>query len=549
MDKSKAGLSKQRYRKGLDRKQGILLPPTMEEMVGADSPARVIDAFVDSLDMENLGFTHTQRRPQGIAGRPSWEPAHMLKLYLYGYLNRIRTTRKLQNECKRNLELIWLLGGLQPKYRAIAYFRADNEKGIRRVFRQFVVMMKSWDLIGGELLGVDGSKLRAVNSKKNNFNPRKIERHLKYIDEKIDEYLKQLDEQDKQENKEKHIKVQKCLDDLEIRKQKYQALEEQLKQNGDTQVSTTDPESRQLIIRGQVTEVAYNAQATVDDKHNLPIDYKALNTNDSKILPTMAKRAKDILQGEEFDLLADKGYHDSEGLQKCKDMKVTTYVAPAEYKHNKPVPTPGYSSKQFVYNTENDTYTCPQGEILTTNGNWYKKQNRNSTVMIKRYRTKACRNCPARQYCTTAPLDRGRWIERSQYQKAVEENDLRVKREKEKYRRRQAMVEHPFGVIKRQWGYDHVLVKGLGKVDAELGLIFAAYNLRRLMTIFGAKELIARLLTFFGQIRQILERYDKLKIFRVLLFSQILNLSYSLILPIFDLQQNQYEPKLNFCTN
>ena len=514
MDKSKTNLPKQRYKKGLDRNQGVLLPPTLEEMVEMDSPARVIDAFVESLDLEKLGFTHTHRRPGGVAGRPSWEPSDMLKLYLYGYLNRLRTTRKLQNECKRNLEVIWLLGGMQPKYRAIAYFRAQNGKGIRLAFRQFVVMIKSWDLIGGELLAVDGSKLRAVNSKKNNFNPKKIERHLNYIDEKIDKYLKQLDEQDKRENKEKHIKVQKCLEDLENRKQKYQALEEQLKQSGETQVSTTDPESRQLIIRGQITEVAYNAQSTVDAKHNLPIDFKALNTNDYKILPTMAERAKDILEADNFDLLADKGYHDSEGLQKCKDMNVTTYVAPTQYKHNKPVPTPEYSIKQFAYHPDNDTYTCPQGEILHTNGNWYHKQNRNSTVMIKRYRTKACRSCPMRYLCTTAPLDRGRWIERSQYQQAVQENDLRVKTEKEKYRRRQAIVEHPFGVLKRQWGYDHFLVRGLSKVETELGLMFTAYNLRRLITILGAKELIKRLLRVFATKRLILRTYKPINDFQ-----------------------------------
>jgi transposase len=539
MDQTKTKHPEHRYKKGLDRSQGFLLPPSLEELIEADSPVRVVDAFVDSLDVAKLGFTHTSRRPKGDAGRPSWEPADLLKLYLYGYLNRTRSTRKLQTECKRNIEVMWLLGGLQPKYRAIAYFRAENEKGIRQAFRQFVVMMKNWELIDGELLAVDGSKLRAVNSKKNNFNPKKIERHLNYIDEKIDQYLKQLDEEDKKENKEKHIKTRKCLDELESRKHKYQALEEQLKQSGESQVSSTDPEARQLVIRGQITEVAYNAQSMVDAKHNLPIDYKALNTNDYKILPTMAQRAKDILEADHFDLLADKGYHDSEGLQKCKDMNVTTYVAPSEYKHNKAVPTPEYAGKEFVYNPHNDTYTCPQGEILITNGNWYNKQNRNSTVMIKRYRTKACRSCPVRNLCTTAPLDRGRWIERSQYQEAVQENNLRVQTQKQKYRRRQAIVEHPFGVLKRQWGYDHFLVKGLSKVETELGLMFTAYNLRRLITIFGAKELIKRLLCFFDLKRVILRRFEAEKLFEKFWEHQITVLLYQPILPKFDHHRNQ----------
>jgi len=539
MEYKKACLPERRYRQGADRNQGQLLPVSVEDYVGSDNPARVIDAFVDSLDIEKAGFTKSSPRPKGPKGSLAFDPSDMLKLYLYGYMNRVRTSRKLENECKRNLEVIWLLNGLQPKYRAIAYFRADNKKAIRLAFRQFVVMMKSWDLIGGETIAVDGSKFRAVNSKKNNYNQKKIDRHLKRIDDKIEEYLQQLEQEDKKENKEKNIKVKQCLEELETRKQKYQALEDQLKQSGETQVSTTDPEARLLMVRGQVTEVSYNAQSTVDDKHNLPIDYKAINTNDYKILPTMAERAKDILETETFDMLADKGYHDSEGLQKCKEMNVKTYVAPAERKHNKPIPTPEYYGGHFKYNAETDTYTCPQGETMTTNGSWYKKTNRNSITYVQHFKTTACRQCPERHLCTTSPKERGRVIERSEYQQAVEQNNLRVKTEKEKYRRRQAIVEHPFGVIKRQWGYDHVLLKGLGKVEAELGLIFTVYNLRRLITIIGAKELISRLLLFFCKIRPILRRSGQLKILQNLFWSEKLSLSYRPNLPNVGLYYNQ----------
>jgi len=464
----------------------------------------------------------------------------MLKLYLYGYMNRVRSSRKLENECRRNLELIWLINGLQPKYRAIAYFRAENKKAIRLVFRQFVVMMKSWDLIGGETIAVDGTKLRAVNSKKNNYNQKKIDRHLKYIDDKIEKYLKQLEEEDKKENKEKQIKVKQCLDELETRKKKYQELEKQLVETGEDQISTTDPEARQLIIRGQITEVAYNAQASVDDKHNLCIDYKALNTNDRKALATMGARAKVTLKEETFDLLGDKGYHNGEELQKSKDMGISTYVAPPERKHNKPIPTPEYYGEHFTYNPQNDNYTCPQGQTMTTNGSWYKKVNRNSISLVRHFKTKACRQCPVHHLCTTSPVERGRVIERSQYQKAVEENNLRVKTEKEKYRKRQQIVEHPFGVIKRQWGYDHVLLKGLGKVEAELGLIFTTYNLRRLITIFGAKELIARLLLSFDKIRPILIRYNQLEILYNSFQPEKLSLLHRLILTNFGLHPNQY---------
>jgi len=525
------------YKQGSNRNQGQLLPASVEDYVSEDNPARVIDAFVESLDLINAGFTKS--KPCNPKGSPAYNPSDMLKLYLYGYLNRLRSSRKLENECRRNLEVMWLLNGLQPKYRAIAYFRAENKKPIRLVFRQFVVMMKSWDLIGGETVAVDGSKLRAVNSKKNNYNQKKIDRHLKYIDDKIEDYLNQLEEEDKKENKEKNIKVKQCLEELETRKQKYQALEKQLEETGEDQISTTDPESKTLLIRGQITEVAYNAQSTVDDKHNLCIDYKALNTNDRKALSTMGVRAKVTLKKESFDLLADKGYHNGEELQKCKDMNINTYAAPSERKHNKPIPTPDYYGNHFTYNTENDTYTCPQGQTMTTNGSWYKKVSRNSTSLVRHFKTKACRECPVRDLCTTSPKERGRVIERSQYQQAVEENNERVYTEKEKYRKRQAIVEHPFGIIKRQWGYDHVLVKGLKKVDAELGLIFTVYNLRRLITIFGAKGLIERLLLIFNKKRPFLRSYKLLEILRKLFSSQYFRLLHQLILPIFGLHPNQ----------
>ena len=453
-------------------------------------------------------------------------------------MNRIRTTRKLENECRRNLELIWLLNGLQPKYRAIAYFRAENKKAIRIAFRQFVVIMKSWDLIAGDTIAVDGTKLRAVNSKKNNYNQKKIDRHIKYIDDKIDEYLKQLELEDKKENKEKKIKVKQCLEDLENRKQKYHELQKQLVETGEDQISTTDPQARQLIIRGQITEVAYNAQASVDDKHNLCIDYKALNTNDRKILSTMGARAKVTLKKETFDFLGDKGYHNGEELHKCKDMNINTYVAPAERKNNRPIPTPEYYGVHFTYNPKNETYTCPQGQTMTTNGSWYKKVNRKSISLVRHFKTKACKQCPVGHLCTSSPKQRGRVIERSQYQQAVDENNNRVYTEKEKYRRRQQIVEHPFGVIKRQWGYDHVLMKGLGKVEAELGLIFTVYNLRRLITILGAKELIARLLLFFDKIRPVLVPYKQPEIFHNSFLTEKLSLSHLLILLKFDFYPN-----------
>jgi hypothetical protein len=357
-------------------------------------------------------------------------------------------------------------------------------------------MMKKWDLIAGDLLAVDGSKFRAVNSKKNNYNQQKIQRHLNYIDQKAEEYLKELDENDHKEHGERKLKVNECLQQLEERRQKYIDLEKQLKETGQDQISTTDHDARQLLVRGDIAEVAYNAQTTVDSKHNLVIDTKVINTTDRKILSTMGLQAKEILNKESFDLLADKGYHNGEELLKCDQMNIKTYVAPQENISGNKIPTPEYQGDKFRFNSQDDCYTCPEGQILRSNGRWYKKFYRTHFTLVKQYKTKACRECPKRCCCTSSPIERGRLIERSQYQDAVDTNNLRVRHEKEKYRRRQTMTEHPFGVIKRQWGYDHVMMKGLQKTDSEISLVFLCYNIKRVINIMGINGILKAIKAF-----------------------------------------------------
>ena len=481
------------HRIGTDRNQMLLLPPSLDEYIDENNPVKVIDVFVDSLDLNETGFKNSIPLKKGC---PPYNPGDLLKLYLYGYLNRIRSTRKLEKECTRNIEVIWLLNQLRPRYRTIAYFREDNSKAIKSVFRQFVVMMKKWDLIAGDLLAVDGSKFRAVNSKKNNCNQQKIQRHLNYIDQKVDEYLKELDENDNKEQGERKLKVKECLQQLEQRRQKYIDLERQLRETGQDQVSTTDPDARQLIIRGDIAEVAYNAQTTVDSKHNLVIDTKVINTNDRKILSTMGLQAKEILNKDSFELLADKGYHNGEELQKCDLMNIKTYVAPQESHSGNKIPTQEYLGDKFEYNSQVDCYTCPEGETLISNGRWYKKFYRTHIILVKQYKTKSCRECPKRSLCTSSPVERGRIIERSQYQDSVDANNLRVRNKKEKYRLRQTMTEHPFGVVKRQWGYDHLMMKGLQKTDSEISLIFLCYNLKRVMNILGINGILAAIKAF-----------------------------------------------------
>jgi transposase len=495
------------HKKGTDRNQLYLLPPSLEDFISEDNPVRIIEAFVDTLDFEKLQFKKVRTNEKGC--KP-YHPGDLLKLYIYGYLNRVRTSRRLANECTRNIEMMWLMHNLQPSARTIAYFRSDNKRAFKLAFRQFITLTRKWDLIEGELLATDGSKLRAVNSKKNNYNENKIAFHFRRIDERISEYLKELDRQDKLESGIQKEKVNKTLQELKERRRKYEDLEKKLKETGEDQISSTDDDARLLMIRGQITEVAYNVQTTVDSKHNLVIDVKAVNNNDKKMACEMGRRAKAIIEKKDFDHLMDKGYHDGETISKCQEHGLRTLIAEPTASRSSDIPTPEFYNDKFIYNKQTDSYTCPAGSILITKGREYKIKSWNGYSLVKQYKTRACGSCASHNQCTKSPKNRGRIIQRSIYQDAVDLNNQRVALEKEKYRKRQEMVEHPFGIIKRQWGYDHVLMKGIDKVEAESNLIFLCYNLKRVIKILGFKEFMKRLLAasiFFlknGFIRRII---------------------------------------------
>jgi transposase len=478
------------HKKGTDRDQLLLLPPSLEDFIEADNPVRVIEAFADALDLEKLRFVKVRSKDTGC--RP-YHPGDLLKLYIYGYMNRIRTSRKLERECTRNVELMWLLHDLRPSARTIAYFRSDNKKALKQTFRQFIMMTKNWGLLEGKLLATDGSKLRAVNSKKNNYNAKKIALHLGRIDQQVEQYLKELDRNDKEDNGNRKEDVKKTLRELKERRNKYEELEKQLESTEEDQVSTTDPESRQMMIRGQITEVAYNVQTTVDSKHNLVVDVKAVNTNDKKMAFVMGRRAKKVLGHGNFDHLMDKGYHDGETIDECRRHGLTTLIAVPATARSGDIPTAEYYNDKFTYDKKTDSYQCPMGQTLTTNGNIYNIRGYKGHPMVKQYKTGACRACANRSKCTSSARGQGRLIQRSVYQESVDINNQLVRLEKEKYRRRQEMSEHPFGVVKRQWGYDHVLLKGIAKVDAEVNLIFMCYNLKRIINILGINDLIERL--------------------------------------------------------
>lgn len=465
------------YVSGFDRTQTALFPVSVDEMIDEKNVVRLVEIYINGLDLKKLGF---QKAVANDEGRPCYDPADLLKLYLYGYLNRIRTSRLLERECKRNVELIWLLKGLQPCFRTIAGFRSEQPEAFRNLFRHFVQCCRSWSLIDGDTIGIDSSKFRAVNSKKNNYNQAKIDRQIDHVNEKIETYFSEMDIADAEG---KESLAEKILLQAE-RGLKYDRLQEIINQTGADQISTTDPDSRSMILHGSVIEVAYNVQTAVDESNKLIVHYETTNTNDRKALFPLAYEVKNICKKKAIRVLADKGYHNGEQLKQCLDNDIITFVAFQEVNRSKEVPTPAYYGERFIYNAKKDHYICPQGHIMKSTGTWYtKKYRKTSETKVKHYKTTACKTCPVRSECTTNP--HGRIIDRSENAEAVEANNRRLLAQKELYQQRQALCEHPFGTIKRQWGYDHILLKGLKKNNGELGIIFLVYNFVRVLGILG----------------------------------------------------------------
>ena len=469
-----------KYIEGHDRTQTHLFPVSLDQSIDPDNEVRFLDLFVNSLDLKDFGFKDDFIEN----GRPAYHPSDLLKLYIYGYLNKIRSSRDLEKASKRNIEVMWLIKSLQPDHNTISNFRRDNPNAIKKVFRATVQISKHFNLIGGKLIAGDSTKLRAQNSKKNNFNPKKIDRHVAYIDNKLRQYNEELASSEGEEKKQIEKEIQKHNQ----RKENYKQLEKHLKQTGESQVSTSDPESRQMIIRNNITEVAYNVQTTVDAKHNLPIDYKVTNSNDNKAMGTMLRRAKTILRSNDFTALYDKGYHTGSEFKIADKLDIEVLVAIPNVAAQAPDST--YNVENFTYIKEGDYYVCPQGNKLTTPGTWHKAK----TYKFKRYTTKDCLTCPVKDQCSKAKY--GKAIQRSEYQQYINQNKERIENNKDYYRKRQAIVEHPYGTIKRQWGFSYILTKKyIKRARADVGLIFTAYNLRRIMNIIDRKELTAYLRT------------------------------------------------------
>ena len=484
-----------KFIQGHNRNQINLFPVSLDQSIDPDNEVRMIDLFVDSLSIKDYGF----RTDFTENGRPAYRPSDLLKLFIYGYMNKIRSTRDLEKECKRNIEVMWLLKGLKPDHNTIANFRRDNPKAIKKVFRATVQIAKHFNLIGGKLIAGDSTKLRAQNSKKNNYNQSKIERHIAYIDNKLEEYTRALSEHDG-DNKQP---IEEEIEKQQERKDQYRDIEKQLKESGESQISTSDPESRQIMLRNNITEVAYNVQSTVDSKYNIPIDYKVTNQNDSKAMGNMVQRTKSILGTNEFIVLYDKGFHTGSELKIAQDLGVETIVAIPGVPSTSQAPNPLFNYEFFIYKKEDDTYTCPKGQLLSTNGSWYKERTSSGSIIwFKQYKTKACKHCQFRSECTRSK--KGRLIQRSEYAEYYERNRINTLEKEHLYRRRQAIVEHPYGTIKRQWGFNYILPKkGIARASSDVGFMFIAYNLRRISNILTRdvlKEYLRILISLLQQV-------------------------------------------------
>jgi transposase len=479
------------FKQGTNRNQTSFT--TLDQQVAADNAVRIIDAFVDKLDLQKLGLSNINHKSEG---RPPFAPQLLLKLYLYGYLNKIRSSRKLEQECYRNIELRWLMQELTPNYHSIADFRKNNSHALKSLFKLYVQFLDELNLLGKQTIGIDGSKFRAVNSSKNNYNRRKIEKHQAMIQQKADQYLKELDELDKDETDDsgpsfRKEEVEAALQRLTERKIKYDDLQQQLDNTEEKQVSTTDADSRAIIINKNIVEVSYNTQAAVDAKNNLFVHVEATNTNDGKALHRAVVQAKENMGLQKqtgMDVLSDKGYHTGAELQMCHDDNIETYVAFKEQPSVKHLQKE-FLSTQFIYNKEQDSYLCPAGETLTSLGTWHNKKGDagETSYRFKTYRTDGCKSCSLKKHCTK--LNK-RIIHRSEYQDAVDRNNANIRNNTDYYKRRQSICEHPFGTIKRQWGYTYTLMKGLNKVNGEMKLIMLVYNIKRTLSILGFTKLM-----------------------------------------------------------
>jgi transposase len=486
---------------GTARDVVLQFPPTLDDYITADNPVRFIDAFVDQLDLQGLGFKRALANP---LGRPSYAPGDLLKLYLYGYLNRIRSSRLLEREAGRNVEVMWLLKKLTPDFKTIADFRKDHAALFKSVFREFTLLCRELDLFGGELVAIDGSKFKAVNNKGRNFTQANLQRWVSESETKINDYLQQLEQADRNDGSEtaepsvpaphadkaQPQQLPAKIARLQQRQGRYRALLKTLQESEETQISLTDPDSRSLPKSAKVP-VGYNVQVAVDSKHHLIVEQKVTNAvTDQDQLSGIALAAKQTLGVNSLEVVADRGYYHGAQVKACEEKGVTCYI-------EKPLTSVNtkqglYGKEKFSYNSQQDCYVCPAGQELRFHFETTELNRR-----IRYYWTTACRTCPLRLQCTREPERRRitRWVD----EHILEAMQERVRAHPEKVKARKSIVEHPFGTLKHWWGHSHFLMRGLKKVRGEFSLSALAYNMRRVLNILGVKALLKALQSRTGR--------------------------------------------------
>ena len=489
------------FKTGESRQQASLLPPRIEDYVGADNPVRAIESFVCALDLAKLGFCHADRGAEE-AGQPPYDPADLLKLYLYGYINQVRSSRRLEREAGRNLELIWLLRNLRPGYRTIANFRKENWKALKAVNRSFVLLARELGLVGGAIVAIDGSFFHGDASKASIFTRKRLADQIAKLDLEIEAYGKSLADNDAAEGKDKDRSddrgdggdVGTKMADLMAKRTRAKSDLARLEENGETQLSKTDPDARLLVKNGQGI-AGYNVQAAVDDKYNLIVASEVVNdSSDVGQLHAMAKAAKHAVGAETLEALADEGYYSSTELKACEDSAITAYV-PVPESNGRLEKQGRFSLKDFSYDSAADVYRCPAGKLLRPmkgrrNGRW---QNASGRIEIRYASRQAiCRTCRMKARCLsrTAPY---RTVARWEHEDVLDRHRARMKGAVKLMRRRKAIVEHPFGTIKCRAGYRHFLVRGFDKVRGEWSLMALCYNFTRLLNILGIERFMARI--------------------------------------------------------
>ena len=472
-----------RFIEGDERGQGTLFPERLDDYVAEDNPVRVIDVFVDELDLGGLGFDGVE--PQAT-GRPGYHPAVLLKLYIYGYLNRVQSSRRLEREAGRNVEVMWLTGRLVPDHKTIADFRKDNGRAIRQVCARFVALCRTLGLLCEASVAIDGSKFKAVNNRDRNFTRAKMARRMEQIEESVARYLHQLDSADRQEpslaRTTNTTRLKEKIAKLRQQMQRLEKLKVRMLKTPDQQISLTDPDSRSMATSGRGSGVVgYNVQVAVDTEHHLIVTHEVTNTGaDRSQLANVAKQTKAALECESLDVVADRGYFNGEEILACHEADITVTLPKPMTSGAK---SEGRFGKQdFVYLPDEDVYRCPVGERLT-----YRYTNVENGQTLRRYWTNVCRTCTLKHRCTTGMERR---ITRWEHEPVLEAVQRRLDEHPEKMRQRRETVEHPFGTIKSWMGSTHFQMKTLKRVATEMALHVLAYNLKRVMNILGINPLI-----------------------------------------------------------